>query len=65
MRRVFLGSGEDLLYREPMAVAVVADTVILALRWQEKVNTFVLIFAALTLVLFLLGKLLFRLRKAA
>lgn len=65
MRRVFLGSGEDLLYREPMAVAVVADTVILALRWQEKINTFVLIFAALTLVLFLLGKLLFRLRKAA
>ena len=62
MRRVFLGDGEDLLQKEPFLVAVVADAIILVLRWPEKVNTFVLIFAALTLVLFVIGKILFRRR---
>ena len=62
MRRVFLGNGEDLLQKEPFLVAVVADAIILALRWPEKINAFVLIFAALTLVLFVIGKILFRRR---
>lgn len=62
MRRVFLGEAEDLLQITPLLVAVVADAAILAWRWKEAVNTFVLIFAALTLVLFIIGKLLFRKR---
>lgn len=60
LRRVFLGSAEDLLQITPLLVAVVADAIILALRWQEKINTFVLIFAALTLLMFVVGKILFR-----
>ena len=60
--RVFLGEAEDLLQFTPLIVAVVADAAILAWRWQETVNTFVLIFAALTLILFIIGKLLFRKR---
>ena len=63
LRRVFLGRGEDLLAPLPLSVAVVADAAILALRWQEKVNTFVLVFAALTLLLFIIGKILFHFRK--
>ncbi len=63
LRRVFLGRAEDLLDKEPLLVAVAADAIILALRWQEKVNTFVLIFAALTLALFAAGKVLFHFRK--
>ena len=62
MCRVFLGEAEDLLQFTPLVVAVVADAAILAWRWQETVNTFVLIFAALTLVLFAVGKVLFRKR---
>lgn len=64
MRRVFLGEGENLLLRQPPVVATVADAVILALRWPEKVNLFLLIFAVLTPVLYLIGKLLFSLHKA-
>jgi len=63
MRRVFVGTGENLLFKEPLFVMAVADVLVLALRWQEKINTFVLIFAALTLALFIAGLMLFRLRR--
>ena len=47
---------EDNLFRIlPIVICVVADGVILAFRWAEEINYFVLIFAALSLVLFIIG----------
>ena len=60
MQRVFAGQGQDLLYWIPFAVAAVGDAVLLWMRWQESVNSFVLIFVSLTAVLFAVGKILFR-----
>ena len=44
-----------------MLLAAAGDAVILAMRWQESVNTFVLIFLIASLVLFAAGKILFAL----
>ena len=60
MQRVFAGQGQNLLYWIPFAVAAVGDAVLLWMRWQESVNSFVLIFVSLTAVLFAVGKILFR-----
>ena len=60
-RRVFTADAEDLLHPLPAATMAVLDAVILWMRWEEKVNTFVLIFAAATALLFIVGKILFRL----
>ena len=46
-----------------MLIAAVGDAVILAMRWKESVNTFVLIFIILSAVLFAVGKVLFALQK--
>ena len=42
-----------------MIIAAVADAVILAMRWREKVNTFVLIFIILSAVVFVVGRVVF------
>lgn len=54
-----IGKGENLLCWIPMLIAAVGDAVILAMRWREKVNSFVLIFILLAALLFVLGKILF------
>ena len=36
------------------------DIMVLALRWKEKVNSFVLVFASLTVIVFVLGRIIFR-----
>lgn len=59
LRRMFTGQGQDLLLWVPMVIAAVGDAVILALRWKEQVNWFVLIFIVLSAVLFVVGKLIF------
>ena len=59
LRRIFTGNANDLLSVIPFASMAVLDAVILALRWTEYVNTFVLIFAILSAVLFAAGKVLF------
>ena len=59
LRRIFTGNANDLLSVIPFASMAVLDAVILALRWTEYVNTFVLIFAVLSAVLFAAGKVLF------
>ena len=59
LRRIFTGNAKDLLSVVPFVSMVVLDAVILALRWPEYVNMFVLIFAALSTVLFAAGKVLF------
>lgn len=58
-RRVFLAEARDLLSPIPAAAMAVLDAAILWMRWEEKINTFVLIFASLTALLFLVGKILF------
>ena len=61
--RVFSGGGENLLLWVPVIVMAGLDLVILTLRWKEEVNSFVLIFASAAAGLFLIGKLLFALKK--
>ena len=63
LRDLFAGEGSDLLRWIPMLIAAVGDAVILAMRWKESVNTFVLIFIVLSAVLFAAGRVLFALRK--
>ena len=61
LRDLFLGQESDLLRWVPMILAAAGDAVILAMRWQESVNTSVLIFLIASLVLFAAGKILFAL----
>ena len=61
LRDLFLGQGSDLLRWVPMILAAAGDAVILSMRWQESVNTFVLIFLIASLALFIAGKILFAL----
>lgn len=63
LRQMMTGNGADLLWWIPMLIVAVGDTVILAMQWKESVNTFVLIFAALSVFLFVAGKIIFRIRK--
>ena len=64
LRRLFIGQGEDLLLWLPFAVMAVGDAAVLWMRWSEEVNAFVLIFAALSAVMFLIGKpILYQLKK--
>lgn len=64
LRRLFIGRGEDLLMWAPFAIMAAGDAVVLRMRWDEEINWFVLIFAALSAVLFIAGKLIFRPVKA-
>ena len=62
LRRLFLGKGENLLLWIPFLIMIVGDTAVLWMRWTDEINFFVLIFAALSAVMFLIGKLIFRRR---
>lgn len=62
LRMMFLGEGSDLLLAVPVLIATACDAAVIALRWQEKVNGFVLVFIVLTVVIFALGKVLFAVR---
>lgn len=63
LRRMFIGQGENLLLWIPFLLMAAGDAIVLWMRWAEEVNLFVLIFAALSAVLFLVGKLLIRKQK--
>ena len=63
LRRLFLGQGENLLQWLPFAEMAIGDTAVLWIGWTAEANLFVLIFAALSAVMFLVGTLLFALRK--
>ena len=60
LRRLFIGQGENLLLWIPFLIMAVGDTAVLWMRWTDEINFFVLIFAALSAVLFLIGKPLLR-----
>lgn len=56
LRRLFLAKGENLLLWAPFIIMAVGDTVVLWMRWTEEINSFVLIFACLSAMLFIIGK---------
>ena len=62
LRRLFLGKGENLLLWVPFIFMAVGDAVVLWMRWTEEINSFVLIFACLSAVLFLIGKVIMKVR---
>ena len=62
LRRLFLGRGENLLLWLPFAIMLVGDAIVLWMGWTAEVNVFVLIFAALSVVLFIFGKIIFVVR---
>ena len=62
LRRLMTGRGDNLLLWLPFAIMAIGDAVVLWMGWTAGVNVFVLIFAALSAVLFFIGKLIFALR---
>ena len=63
MRRLFLGRGDNLLLWIPFIIMAVGDAVVIWMGWAAEVNSFVLIFAALSVILFIIGKIIFALQK--
>lgn len=58
LRRFYLGNGESSFSLLPFMIALFGDFAVLVLRWQEEVNTFVLIFICVTTVLWFAGNVL-------
>lgn len=56
MYKVMIGNAVNLFYVIPVAIAVIGDTIIVAMRWKEKVNGFVLIFLIATSVMWIAGR---------
>jgi len=56
MYKVMIGNAVNLFYVIPIAIAVIGDTIIVAMRWKEKVNGFVLIFLIAASVVWIAGK---------
>lgn len=56
LRKLFMGKGENLLLWAPFVIMALGDAVVLWMRWNEEINSFVLIFACLSSVMFILGK---------
>jgi len=59
MYLLFCGPAADLLLWYPVAIAVVLDAILIAMRWKEEKNTFVLMFVIATAVIFAVGRILF------
>lgn len=58
--KVMTGQGANLLWLIPVLIVAVGDTIVLAMRWKENVNSFVLIFGSLSVLVYLVGKLIVR-----
>lgn len=56
LRGFYNGSGEYSFPLPPLLAALVGDAAVLALRWNEEINFFVLIFICVAVVLFTAGK---------
>lgn len=63
LRRLFVGKGENLLLLFIVLTMAVGDAVVLWMRWAEEINYFVLIFASLSVVMYIAGKLILRKKK--
>lgn len=60
LKAVFSGKGEDLLLPAPVLFMTVCDAAVILMRLAEEINWFVLIFASLALVMFVVGKIAYR-----
>lgn len=58
LRRFYLGNGESEFSLLPFLAAIIGDFLVLAMRWHEEVNVFVLIFICITSVLWFAGNIL-------
>lgn len=56
---IMTGNGANLLWWIPAIIVLLGDTLVIALRWRERINFFVMFFAIITIALFAIGKLLF------
>ena len=56
MYKVMIGNAVNLFYVIPVVIAVIGDTIIVAMRWKEKVNGFVLIFLIAASVMWIAGR---------
>ncbi|MCR5079704.1 MAG: hypothetical protein K6B65_07300 [Bacilli bacterium] len=54
VRRIFKGR-DDAFLLPPVLLVVVLDVILIALRWNEEINYFVLVFVSITLLLFIAG----------
>ena len=52
---LFFKEEENLFIVWPVSVMVILDTILIIWRWKEEINYFVLIFASLSLILFVVG----------
>ena len=62
LNRVFLTKADDSMSLVPFLIMLIGDTLVLALRWKESVNSFVLIFASISTLMFALGRILIHCR---
>lgn len=63
LTRFYDGNGENSFSLLPFFVALFGDAAVLFLRWEEEINTFVLIFLCVTTVLWYAGNMMFIKRK--
>ena len=62
LNRVFLTKADNLMSVVPFLIMLLGDILVLALRWKESVNSFVLIFASISTLMFALGRILIHYR---
>ncbi len=55
MYQVFCKSATDVLYCMPTLIAILLDGIVLAMRWKEEINWFVLISLGITAFLYIVG----------
>lgn len=56
MYLVFIGKAVNLFIIFPIVIALIGDSIIIAMRWKEKVNGFALIFLVVSSILWVVGK---------
>lgn len=54
--KVFAGTAGNLLYVEPLHIAMFLNIAVLWLRWAEEINYFIIVSMAIAIVLWLVGK---------
>ena len=62
LNRVFLTKADDLMSLVPFLIMLIGDILVLALRWKESVNSFVLVFVSISTLMFIIGRLLIHYR---
>ena len=60
LRSFYMGTGAYSFSPAPLIAAIIGDAAVIALRFSEEINFFVLIFISLSLILFVAGRLALR-----